>query len=435
MPVFIDLFSGCGGLSLGLLKAGWQGCFAIERADDAFLTYKKNLIDSDRFQYDWPMWLPKSAHDIETFLDNYRERLAGLRGQVDLIAGGPPCQGFSPAGKRNPSDPRNRMAERYIEVVKILKPKFLLLENVRGFNVAFKKASKGKQAVPYSHVVKRRLEKEGYRVECKVVVSADWGVPQMRPRFILIATRNDLELQWDPFANLFSSKAEFLTARGLDSESHHTTKDAIDDLVMAGKKLIDSTDSDVKGFKQIDYKAPQQPSAFQNLMRQGLNNEDAPNSLRLARHRQHIVERFCKILQECPKGRALNQTQREKYGFKKHSVTPLCPYRPSPTMTTMPDDYIHYSEPRILTVREMARIQSFPDWFDFLGQYTTGGAQRRKSCPRYSQVGNAVPPLLGEALGEIILGAVNQTDGPQDQAQLPRFLESTGAAAFATGTD
>ena len=71
-------------------------------------------------------------------------------------------------------------------------------------------------------------------------------------------------------------------------------------------------------------------------------------------------------------------------------------------MTTLPDDYLHYAEARILTVREMARIQSFPDWFEILGQYTTGGAQRKASCPRYTQVGNAVPPLLAEALGEFL---------------------------------
>lgn len=412
MPVFVDLFAGCGGLSLGLLKAGWQGCFAIERTDDAFLTYRHNLVDSGRFHYEWPQWLPKSAHDIEDFLDNYLDQLRGLNGQIDLIAGGPPCQGFSPAGKRNPRDPRNRMSERYIEVVKILRPKFLLIENVRGFNTPFNKKSKAKEAIPYSHVVKRRLEKEGYRVEFRVLVSADWGVPQIRPRFILIATRDDLGLEWEPFSTLISNRSAFLQARGLDTRSHQTTKDAIDDLRTEEKRLIDSTDGDVEGFKQIAYEAPQQPSTFQTLMRQGMDDGDAPNSLRLTKHRQHIIERFSRILEECPKGRTLDQAQREKYGIKKHSITPLCPDKPSPTMTTLPDDYIHYSEPRILTVREMARIQSFPDWFEFLGKYTTGGAQRRESNPRYSQVGNAVPPLLGEALGELVLEGDNQIAAP-----------------------
>ena len=77
--------------------------------------------------------------------------------------------------------------------------------------------------------------------------------------------------------------------------------------------------------------------------------------------------------------------------------------KPAPTLTTLPDDVIHYSDPRILTVREYARIQSFPDWFRFLGKYTTGGKSRRHECPRYTQVGNAVPPLLGEAIGSVLM--------------------------------
>ena len=414
-PVFIDLFAGCGGLSLGLVQSGWKGAFAIERTADAFLTYRHNLVDSGRFQYDWPEWLPKQEHDIEAFLDEYKDQLASLEGKVDLIAGGPPCQGFSPAGKRNPKDPRNRMAERYIEVVQIVKPKFLLLENVRGFNAPFEKASKGKKAVPYSHVVKRRLQKEGYSVEFRVLVSAHWGVPQMRPRFILVATRKDLELDWSPFAQLLENRQSFLEKHGLDPDGLQTTKDAIDDLRVEGKELIDSTDGAVRGFKQIKYQELASPSAFQRLMRMGIREGQGPNSLRLPRHRAHIVERFERILEECPKGRTLTQGQRDSYGIKKHSITPLCPDRPSATMTTLPDDYLHYCEPRILTVREMARIQSFPDWFEFLGQYTTGGSQRTKSCPRYTQVGNAVPPLLGEALGELVFSAIGQLGASQRQ--------------------
>lgn len=415
-PVFVDLFAGCGGLSLGLLQAGWKGCFAIERTDDAFMTYRHNLVDSGRYAYDWPAWLPKQAHDIEAFLSHYKDKLSELSGEVDLIAGGPPCQGFSPAGKRNPRDPRNRMAERYIEVVKILKPKFLLLENVRGFDTPFQKATKTKKAVPYSHVVKCRLEKEGYNVSFKVLVSADWGVPQKRPRFILVATRKNLRFKWDPFETLLADRTQFLEARGLKTEGHNTTADAIDDLRIEGKPLVESVDGNVKGFFQIEYQAPEKPSAFLNYVRKDVSSCYAPNSLRLPKHRAHIVERFRTILAECPKGRALTQEQREKYGLKKHSITPLCPDKPSATMTTLPDDYLHYSEPRILTVREMARIQSFPDWFEFLGQYTTGGPYRKKSCPRYTQVGNAVPPLLGEALGELVLRAIRSQDSSQTKA-------------------
>lgn len=402
-PRFIDLFAGCGGLSLGLLKAGWQGVFAIEQNRDAFLTYRHNLVQNDALDYDWPLWLPETEHDIEEFLDNYSAELSRLEGKVDLIAGGPPCQGFSPAGRRNPKDPRNRMAEKYIAVVQAVKPRFLLLENVRGFNATFKKGSRKQSRVPYSEIVRQRLRKEGYEVRFRIVPSADWGVPQLRPRFILIATRNDVADDWDPFEEWYGMRERFLTVRGLSPDIPQVTRDAIGDLEVDGKELSDCLDSPVRGFKEIRYQDPRNPSPFLKLMRAGLSKDSSPNSLRLPRHKPEIRDRFERILRECPRGKTLNHEQRERYGLKKHSITPLCPDRPSATMTTLPDDYLHYSEARILTVREMARIQSFPDWFELLGQYTTGGSKRKTSCPRYTQVGNAVPPLLGEALGEFLL--------------------------------
>ncbi len=414
-PVFIDLFSGCGGLSLGLLKAGWQGLFAVERSADAFSTYQHNLIDSGRFEYHWPQWLPKQCHDIESLLANYSAQLQAIEGAVDLIAGGPPCQGFSPAGKRNPKDPRNRMAERYIEMVRIIKPRFLLMENVKGFDAPFKKKGRAKKPVPYSHIIKKSLEREGYTVAYRVIRSADWGVPQLRPRFILIASRKELKIQWNPFLNFEKSRADFLERRGLSTTDPQTTYDAIFDLEVSNKLLVENTDGGVKGFKRISYQEPEQRTSFVSLMRAGLSRHFAPNSLRLPRHKPEIIDRFNKIIRECEKGRTLTTEQREKFGLKKHSTTPLCPNRPSATMTTLPDDFVHYSEPRILTVREMARLQSFPDWFEFLGKYTTGGKERKNNCPRYTQVGNAVPPLLGEALGELLHAAAARIEVPATQ--------------------
>ena len=106
----------------------------------------------------------------------------------------------------------------------------------------------------------------------------------------------------------------------------------------------------------------------------------------------------------------MEQNERGEYANKKHYVYILHPSRPAPTVTTLPDDLLHYSEPRILTVREMARLQSFPDWFAFKGKYTTGGDLRTKQCPRYTQVGNAVPPLLAELLGQTLIQFLNEVD-------------------------
>ena len=118
---FIDLFAGCGGLSLGLMRAGWQGLFAIEKSPDAFLTLRHNLINNNvEGTFNWPEWLPCKEMTTSDIIDNFSSELKALRGKVDLIAGGPPCQGFSFAGRRNPQDSRNRLTEEYIKIVEMV---------------------------------------------------------------------------------------------------------------------------------------------------------------------------------------------------------------------------------------------------------------------------------------------------------------------------
>src|SRR5262245_9037019 len=122
---FIDLFAGAGGLSLGLMRAGWHGLFAVEKDPLAFQTLRRNLIRRRRgtedLYYDWPAWLPRTPKTIDDFLETHRADLRALAGHVDLIAGGPPCQGFSFAGKRDRNDRRNLLTEKYyIEMVRIV---------------------------------------------------------------------------------------------------------------------------------------------------------------------------------------------------------------------------------------------------------------------------------------------------------------------------
>ena len=112
----IDLFAGCGGLSLGLYQAGWHGLFAIEKNAFAFETLRHNLIENKQ-HFDWPEWLPKTAHDINEVLEKYSDQLKALQGKVDLVAGGPPCQGFSMAGKRVADDIRNQLVFSYIQFI------------------------------------------------------------------------------------------------------------------------------------------------------------------------------------------------------------------------------------------------------------------------------------------------------------------------------
>jgi DNA (cytosine-5)-methyltransferase 1 len=430
--VFIDLFSGCGGLALGLTKAGWNALFAIEKDPSAFETLRYNLVDTEDSSFSWPAWLPKQAHFIESLLDNHKDHLRALRGHVDLISGGPPCQGFSSAGRRNPRDPRNQLTEHYINVVEILRPRFLLLENVLGFDIPFgcDEVDIGddschvtnEDSVAYSEVVRAKLESLGYQTYAGSVASFRWGVPQLRPRFIMIAVREDDDLdceELDLLKYVEGTREDFLRRKGLPLRPI-SAGEAIDDLRVEGRGLVPAVDSSVAGFKQIAYECPEVLGAYLRLMREGMEASSSPNSLRLTQHRPETRARFKKIIQSCTPGRGLTPTQRARLGTSKHSISLLARDKPSATVTTLPDDIVHYSEPRILTVRENARLQSFPDWFEFKGAYTTGGKYRKQQCPRYTQVGNAVPPLLaegiGSALGELLEQLVRGGDG-QGQEQ------------------
>lgn len=397
---FIDLFSGCGGLSLGLSMAGWRGLFAVEKSEDAFATFKHNLCeDGARFEFDWPEWLPCEAMTTSQLLRKHGARLKELRGKVDLIAGGPPCQGFSMAGLRGNNDPRNRLTEEYIEIVRLIEPQYLLLENVRGFQHPF-----AEDELPYSERVAKSLASVGqfgYEVYSDLLDTSEFGVPQMRKRFIMICIRKDVcSSSNNPLNIIRESVPTFRERRSLNGH-HIGVREAIGDLEIRSVVPVEYTDD--PRFKQIKYTGRRSLTPFQALMRADVEPQFSPDSLRLPNHRPEIVERFAKILAECPRGRTLSPANREKFSTKKQCLTPLHPTMLARTVTTLPDDMIHYSEPRILTVRENARLQTFPDWFGFKGKYTTGGHRRKHECPRYTQVGNAVPPLLAEAIGETLL--------------------------------
>ncbi|MBW0147865.1 DNA cytosine methyltransferase [Marinobacter arenosus] len=440
---FIDLFSGCGGLSLGLLNAGYTGLFAVERSADAFSTLKRNLIDQEfvglNGRFDWPNALECRNHDILALLDDpeasrYLDSL-GNSGEVDLVAGGPPCQGFSSAGKRDPDDPRNQLAFAYLEIVRRVKPKFILMENVRGITQTFTKA--GSQSLPPSEQIERALAELNYVPFHLIENSSQWGVPQARHRFVLIAIHKDQflgsnvngdslqllstgkELATKVEAQLKVFAEEFKINKGLPPLV--TASDALKDLKTLNflgnpYKLVDvpKDDSRASGFKQIAEYAPTfcRNPAYINLMRKGWERKKCPNhGLRLPNHTVKVKKRFEKILEDIDdlnlqtryklaRGKTLPLLYRQEvHNSRKHSLTVLDPHKPSGTVTTLPDDILHFDEPRIMTVRELARLQSFPDWFRFEGPYTTGGSLRKKTCPKYTQVGNAVPPLMAEGIG------------------------------------
>jgi len=166
------------------------------------------------------------------------------------------------------------------------------------------------------------------------------------------------------------------------------------------------TSPDTKSFKAGLYS--ESSSAYQTYLRQGLNNGTVADRHRFVNHRKDIVARFKLFLKNEIRNKTISDSTKDYFGLKKRTQIPLYGKLPSPTITTLPDDYIHYSEPRILTVREYARIQSFPDTYEFKGKYTTGGKRRIHEVPRYTQIGNAIPPLFGEQSGLVLKQIINE---------------------------
>lgn len=396
MPNYIDIFAGCGGLSLGLYNAGWRGLFAIEKNDMAFETLKYNLIEQNQ-HFAWPEWLPQTNHDINEVLIKFKKELKSLRGQIDLVAGGPPCQGFSMAGKRKQKDARNKLIHSYVKFVGLTRPRMILFENVKGFTLAFKQ--KNKKGKPYSEVVLDALKKIGYKdARGEIINFSEFGVPQKRERFIIIGT---LDNRADEFFNgLFKNKTHFLASKELKAKIGVGA--AISDLYKQNG-LVDSPDS--KGFKAGQYSPIK--NNYQKLLRQFVDNNAIPDSHRFVNHNPDTVGIYEDLLVHAERDAPICDELKQELGINKRNLTVLDYTKPSPTLMSIPDDYVHYFEPRVLTVREYARIQSFPDWFKFRGKYTTGGKRRKHEVPRYTQIGNAIPPLFAEHVGNVLKELVN----------------------------
>ena len=390
--MYIDLFSGCGGLALGLHNAGWKGLFAVEKSKDAFSTLEHNLINKNS-NFTWPEWLPKKNHDINNIIEEHEESLKSLRGKISLVAGGPPCQGFSMAGRRKEEDDRNKLIDSYIKFIELVQPKILFFENVRGFTIGFKQGNKRGEA--YSVYVVNKLKKLGYDVKGKIVDFSEYGVPQKRQRYILVGTKKDNAEKF--FDLLVQNRANFFKEKKLEKDIT-SLSDAISDLLQSNGT---EESPDTKNFRAGIY--AKATTSYQKLMRQDKNLViKIPNSHRFANHKKETVEKFDYILKNARVNKNISDEIKEKYNLKKRTVVPLCSKSPTPTLTTLPDDYIHYCEPRILTVREYARIQSFPDSYEFKGGYTTGGDRRKTDVPRYTQIGNAIPPLFAEQAGLVL---------------------------------
>ena len=462
---FVDLFSGCGGLSLGLKRAGLQPRFAVERSPIAALTYAFNFhadaYSDEELSEAVTLGKLQESSDVQAMCDGIRrgtvvsditELLAQMAtgalsvGHADVVVGGPPCQGFSLAGRRDLQDPRNRLPLAFFEFVRLTQPRAVVMENVEGINRAFRTAGQTTSTLEQLSIALAKTG-AGYEVQKLHVNARHFGVPQNRPRIMLFALRSDVaaDLGIQARSEIWSSrdaldqssrysKEEFAltprvscrvcTRRGYHE---HTVDEAIGD-------LVDRSSSETKSRRSLYLRA----------MREGSSARDTNHVQR--RHSDRVVSRFAlyrllndlelpaSVLNDAARAvtsngdvavRRVAASLRSRgvplevepalrsilgtsnlaeaictFATRKHSQQILKSDRPAPTVLTLPDDYIHPTENRILTVRELARLQSFPDSFVFLGKETTGGSRRRDEVPQYSQVGNAVPPLLASAIGE-----------------------------------
>lgn len=338
----IDLFAGCGGLSKGFMDAGYNIILGVDNDQAALATFAKNHNGTVPMNAD----LSKQ----ETFDEILR--IAGNR-SIDVIIAGPPCQGFSLTGPRNFDDKRNKLYLAVFEMVKQYQPKGFIIENVPGMATLYDGQIKDE--------ILRRFRALGYNVECRILCAADYGVPQMRKRLVFMGIRNDIGKPKFP-EPIFSP------------EKYRTCRDAISDLPSRKESL---------GNEEDEYTS-EPLTEYQALMRGKCNVLY-----------NHVATRHTKMVQDTialvPEGgnyKDLPKCWGESRTFHE-AWTRYHGDKPSKTIDTGHRNHFHYEYNRVPTIRENARLQSFPDDFVFLGTKTQ---QNR-------QVGNAVPPLLGYHLG------------------------------------
>ena len=363
LPTVIDLFAGAGGMTEGLKKSGFKSVLANEYDPMAVQTFAFNHPD-----------VPVIAKDIrELSVAEILEKTDLKVGELSLISGGPPCQGFSLAGTRLDSDPRNKMFLDFVRLVDGLKPAVFVFENVAGIM-----SMSGGAALA---AIVREFEIIGYHCQYKLINAADYGVPQARPRFIMLGTRGGEVLGFPDPTHGVREKNEDLFSKSLTP--YVTTWEALSDLpeIHQGEG------------EEIQHHHGRYHNAYQ-AARRGDRQPGLIFNHRATRHSELIVKRYASI----PEGGNNSQVP-EELRTKKINVFKLHSDRPSRTVTcNHRTDLLHPRMPRGTTVREAARLQSFDDDYRFFGNLT----RKAKYVTQDDQVGNAVPPLLAKALGDYI---------------------------------
>lgn len=344
MNNIIDLFCGCGGLSKGFEMSGFNTVLAIDFWKDAVETFNNNHKNKVAICDD----VSKISNE---FLDDFTKK-----NKITGIVGGPPCQGYSTVGKRDINDDRNYLYLQYCRIVEKVKPEFFVLENVKGLLTL----NNGK----FKEDIVERFTKLGYIVDYKILNSADYGVPQNRNRVFFVGIKN--------------KKFKFPK----EKSKKVTTYEAISDLTSYEDKYTTSA-----------------KTSYQKNMRG--NNKQLKNN-EFTVHTEKTIDVISKI----PDGGKITDLPKEFWEIRKYNKAfqRMNSKLQSNTIDTGHRNYFHYSENRIPTVRESARIQSFPDSFIFYGSRTS----------QYKQVGNAVPPLLANAIAIEIMKQIGGNEDGKD---------------------
>ncbi len=452
---YIDLFSGAGGLSLGIKKAGGELLYSNEMDVYASETQKHNLkllkedenkvitasieelhreIIGKKIKLEYQSDI---VHEHQSMINSYKQNsalskkhieLVKKTKNVDLLVGGPPCQGFSTVGRgkrksKNEEqkdfvdDPRNQLFKYFLDFVDYHNPKFVLIENVKGIMSA-----KG-----YLELICSSLENTGnkYKVEYYLQNSYYFGVPQNRERVFVVGIRQDLE-------DSDSLKFYFRSILSSFDKQRFTLKDAIDDLPIIRSNPKSNNvkiESEIPIGDENSWGEDISTNNYENLITKNLPYVDLINSFKgkvikpkkLYNHKCRYNNKLdLEVYKLMKPGKYLGHednfdaVQIIPYGTKKvngvmeyqssflDKYFKLNPDKPSKTITAHlirdNNGFIHYGEiPRGISIREAARIQSFPDWYHFKGPFTN----------QFKQIGNAVPPLLAEAFGKILYTFLN----------------------------
>lgn len=471
---YVDLFAGCGGLSLGLEQAGFELALAVEKSPMAAETFYHNFIERITSQAAYDAFASEATSVEEQAAKKLvvkelgavlecKDVLAQLRKEgIDLVAGGPPCQGFSLAGRRNPDDIRNKLPWQFLEFVEAVSPKAVIIENVSGMSQDFKKHG---QQSPFDQLrIALTSIGDGYEVQPVLLNAMHFGAPQHRPRVMLLGLRKDVaaalgfkgsEHTWksdyDQVGSLlFPQRPRIVPQATHFGEDILGVADAISDLTQKGYSRKHNISEFAKEMREdtswmpahiqaahtagklknhtLRKHAPQIETRFrlyQYFRDEGIHPkvmgipkmEDVPAEGR----RVLVAEALegARLPAVAPDGTVIAKDKAGlvdlvmSLGTRKHSQRPLSWKSPSPTVVSLPDDYVHPEEPRTLTVREMARFQSFPDAFEFRAKETTGSLRRRVEVPQYTQVGNAVPPKMARAVGLSVISMLEAALAPK----------------------